>query len=300
MTRSECRPVTAGFSAAFRRPAVWLAEIAWRWAFAVSAWLIIAYGVLLFLGSIPVSDADMFGLSGVIPSRVIPTIIHIFAGSGPKMVRLAVALLVSLCLLSFLATSFGRVPVLRSLLSRPVGRASVLVRLNLLRAACLCVVTLAYAGCAFLIVHSNTPQDQTRPVSGAHASDFSLLFGALACVIAWLWARIDARLTIAGIVSLRSDRGLISSLTHSADVSLRRVKQFAWIGLVFGFIKLVLVVGAFFAAMSAFSIFAALSNAMSFVAAGFVLVVYSALANFFNIGALAAQVHVIEWDEESP
>src|SRR5579872_2900939 len=103
---AECRAVSAGFSAAFRRPAVWLAELAWRWAFAVSAWLLIAYGVLLFLGSVPVSDADMFGLSGVIPSRVVPTIIHIFAGSGPKMLRLALALLVSLCLLSFLATSF--------------------------------------------------------------------------------------------------------------------------------------------------------------------------------------------------
>jgi hypothetical protein len=27
--------------------------------------------------------------------------------------------------------------------------------------------------------------------------------------------------------------------------------------------------------------------------------VYSALANFFSVGALAAQVRVIEWDDES-
>jgi hypothetical protein len=296
---AECRAVSTGFSTAFRRPAVWLAEVAWRWAFAVSAWLVIAYGVLLFLGSVPVSDADMLGLSGVIPSRVIPTIIHIFAGSGPKMARLALALLVALCLLSFLATSFGRAPILRSLLVRSAGRGSTLVGLNLLRAVGLCLVVLTYAGCAFLIAHSSTPQDPARPVSGANVHDFSLLFGALACVIAWLWARIDARLTLAGIVSLRRDVGVVASLADATDLSVRRLSQFAWVGFVFGFIKLVLVVGAFLGVLSAFSMFAAFSTAMSFVAVAFVLAVYSALANFFTIGALAAQIRVIEWDEDS-
>jgi hypothetical protein len=262
--------------------------------------MIVAYGVLLFLGSVPVSDADMFGLSGVIPSRVIPTIIHIFAGSGPKVLRLALALLMSVALLSFLATSFGRVAVLRALLSRSGGRASTVVRLNLLRALGLCLVVLAYAGCAFLIAHSRAPRDPARPVSGAAMGDFSLLFAALACVIAWLWARVDSRLTLAGIVGLRSQRGVVASLIGATDLSWKRLKQFAWIGLVFGFIKLVLVVGAFVVAMSAFSLFAAFSTAMSFIAVGLVLIVYSALANFLNIGALAAQVHVIEWDETSP
>jgi hypothetical protein len=292
---AECRAVSAGFSAAFRRPAVFVAEVAWRWAFAVAAWLLIAYGILLFLRSIPVSDADMFGLSGVIPGRVIPTIIHIFAGSGPKMVRLAIALLVSVSLLSFFATSFGRIVILRALLIRTKGRASTLVRLNLLRTVCLIIVILAYAGCAFLIAHSGTPQDQQRPVSGAH--DFSLLFGALACAIAWIWARVDSKLTLAGIVSLRDGRGVMGSLVDATNLSVRRIKQFAWIGLVFGFIKLMLVVSAFFGALIAFSMFSALSTTVSFMAVLLVLMVYSVVANFFNVGALAAQIRVIEWDE---
>lgn len=295
---AECQPVRSGFSAAFSRPAVCAAEIAWRWAFAVATWLLIVYGVLLFLKSVPVSDADMFGLSGIIPGRVIPTIIHILAGSGPKMVKLALALLAGVSLLSWLAYSVGRTAVLRALLANArSGRNAAIFRLNLLRTFCLVLVTLAFAGCAFLIAHSSVPQDQARPVSGAR--DFSLLFAALAAGLAWLWGKVDGRLTLASVFIVRGDATVGSAIVHAADISIRRIRQFAWIGLVFGFLKLVLVVGAFFGAMVVFSMFAALSTPLAVLAVLAVLLVYSALANFSSISALAAQIRVIEWDEES-
>jgi hypothetical protein len=295
---AECQPVRAGFSAAFRRPAICAAEIAWRWAFAAAAWLLIAYGVLLFLKSVPVSDADMFGLSGIIPGRVIPTIIHILAGSGPKMLKLALALLVGVSLLSWLACSVGRTAVLRALLSTvTTDRNAAIFRLNLLRTFCLVLVTLAYAGCAFLIAHSSAPQDQTRPVSGAR--DFSLLFAALAVVLAWFWGKLDGRLTLATVFVVRGDASVADAIVRSTDVSIRRIRQFAWIGLVFGFFKLVLVVGAFFCAVAVFTMFAALSTTLAVLAVFAVLLMYSALANFSSVGALAAQIRVIEWDETS-
>ena len=294
---SACQPVRAGFSAAFRRPAIFVAEIAWRWAFTVAAWLLVAYGVLLFLRSVPVSDADMFRLSGIIPGRVGATILHILTGSGPKMVRLAIALLVGTSLLSWLAYSVGRTAVLRSLLLRNHSQsAGAIFRLNLLRTVCLVLAVLAYAGCAFLIAHSSSAQDQTRPVSGA--SDFSLLFVLLALAIAWLWGKIDGRMTLAGVVKLRDGTGALESIVRATEISFRRIRQLAWIGLVFGFIKLILWVGVFFGALVAFSMFAPLSTLLAWLALLAVLMVYSAVANFFSVGALAAKVRVIEWDEE--
>src|SRR5260221_3155391 len=152
---AECRAVSAGFSAAFRRPAIFAAEIAWRWAFTVAAWLLVVYGVLLFLKSVPVTDADMFGLSGIIPGRVGATILHILSGSGPKMFRVAIALLIGVSFLSWIANSIGRAAVLRALLSRQSrGSAVAVFRLNLLQTICLVLVVLAYARCALLIAQS--------------------------------------------------------------------------------------------------------------------------------------------------
>ena len=88
---SRSRAVRFGFSTAFRRPALFAAELAWRWAFGAAAVLLIGYSVLLFLSSIPVSDRDLFGLSGMIPGMIQSSLAHIFNGSGPKIVRLLAA-----------------------------------------------------------------------------------------------------------------------------------------------------------------------------------------------------------------
>jgi hypothetical protein len=293
---AECHAIRAGFSTAFRRPAIFAAELAWRWAFTAAAWLLIAYGVLLFLRSVPVSDADMLGLSGIIPGRVLPTIAHILAGSGPKMVRVAFALLAGVTLLSWFSYSLGRSAVLRAVLDRD-GSSRRLFGLNLLRTFCSLLVTLSYAGCVYLIFRAGQTQDSAHAASGA--KDFTLLFAALAFLISWLWGKLDGRLTLANVFLLRDDAGVAHSIVRATEVSIRRMRQFAWIGLVFGFIKLVLWVGVFFATLTAFSMFAPLSAGLAWCAVFVVLMVYSALANFFSVGALAAQVRVIDWDEQS-
>src|ERR1043166_3936470 len=150
---AECNAIRTGFSTAFRRPSLFAAELAWRWAFDFAAWLLIAYGILLFLRSVPVSDADMFGLSGIIPGRVGATILHILAGSGPKMVRVAFALLVGLSLLSWMANSLGRSAVLRAMLGIE-GPSIASLGVNLIRTLGSVLVTLAYAGCIYLIVRA--------------------------------------------------------------------------------------------------------------------------------------------------
>src|SRR5436305_122115 len=112
---SQSRAIRSGVSAIVRQPLIMLAELAWRWTLAAAVITVGAYSFLLFLHSLPVSDLDMFGLSGLIPSLFWQTVAHIFNGSGPKMIRITAILILAYAGLWWLAASFGRTATLRAL-----------------------------------------------------------------------------------------------------------------------------------------------------------------------------------------
>ncbi|MGH6631023.1 MAG: hypothetical protein ACREB3_14945, partial [Burkholderiales bacterium] len=114
MTRSGL--VRAGFRAAFRRPAVIAAEIAWRWSFGVAAGAIVTIAVLRFLASLTVTDGELFALRSGIAQLVADAILHIFEGSGPRLLRLALIVAPAVSVLWMLAASAGRAATLRALL----------------------------------------------------------------------------------------------------------------------------------------------------------------------------------------
>src|SRR5205823_48640 len=92
-----------------------MAELAWRWALATSMLVLGTYSLLLFLHSTPVTNGDMFGLSGIVPSLFWQTIVHIFRGSGQKLLRIGVVLVAAFSILWWLAASMGRVATLQAL-----------------------------------------------------------------------------------------------------------------------------------------------------------------------------------------
>src|SRR5690348_11948185 len=47
-------PITRGFRLLFLRPAIPLAEVAWRWTFAVAFWFLTAMLLVNYTGSLPV------------------------------------------------------------------------------------------------------------------------------------------------------------------------------------------------------------------------------------------------------
>ena len=52
-------PTAEGFRAAFRRPSLTFAEIAWRWIFGGTATALFFFALFEYLGTLPVSNADM-------------------------------------------------------------------------------------------------------------------------------------------------------------------------------------------------------------------------------------------------
>ena len=114
MTRSGL--VRAGFAAAFRRPAVIAAEIVWRWSFGAAAGALVSVAVLRFLNSLTVTDGDLLALRSRIPLLMADAILHIFQGSGPRLLRMTFIVAPAVSALWILAASAGRAATLRALL----------------------------------------------------------------------------------------------------------------------------------------------------------------------------------------
>src|SRR5205085_12519031 len=115
MSRSQA--IRSGVKSLVRQPLVIIAELAWRWSLATAMLALSVYSLLLFLHSTPVTNGDMFGLSGIVPSLFWQTLVHIFRGSGPKLVRISVLLLAAFSMLWWLAASTGRAATLQALTS---------------------------------------------------------------------------------------------------------------------------------------------------------------------------------------
>jgi hypothetical protein len=303
---SRSRAVRSGFSTAFRRPAIFAAELAWRWAFGAAAILLISYSVLLFLASIPVSDRDLFGLSGLIPGMIPSALAHIFNGSGPKIVRLLAALIAGLGLLWWLASAFGRAVVLHELVPqrKPSARDAIriLLQFNLLRTFLSVLALIACAG-AFALASRMALAGQAvdQPRSAApDASVFYLVFLPLAVIVGWLWSTFNWYLTLAPIVALGAGAGVADSISKTAALVLRQGRQFFWVGLVFGLLRLI-VAGVFlFFAMSAFAVLAQLATGLAVAGLALVALCYFAIADFLSVARLAAYERILVWDLEKP
>jgi hypothetical protein len=304
MSRSQA--VRSGFSVVFRRPALFAAELAWRWTFGTAALLLTAYSILLFLASTPVSDRDLFGLSGIIPGTARAALAHIFSGSGPMIVRLLAALTIGLGLLWWLASAFGRAAVLQVLGEQRERSATatlvVLLQLNLLRMIISILAILAIIGCIVLASHAAITQagaDQIRDARADLSASYFVLI-LLAFAVGWLWSTLNWYLSVAPLIALQTGRGMLDSLIKTSGLVLRRFRQFFWVGLVFGVLRL-LFAGVFLSfALSVFAVLAQFAAGLATTGVFLCLLVYFAGADFLAIARLAAYARILEWDSESP
>jgi len=89
-------PTLEGFRTILRRPSFGLAEISWRWSFGAAAALLITFSFLEYLKTLPVSRLDLLLLKTRHPTLVGQAMAHIFHGSGPRIVRTCIILVLGL------------------------------------------------------------------------------------------------------------------------------------------------------------------------------------------------------------
>ena len=109
-------PTLEGFRAVFRRPALPLAEIIWRWSFGAAAFVLIVFGMFEYLDTLPVSALDLLLLRSRQLFMVSQALARIFEGSGLRFILAGIVIVCGLVALWIVLASVGRSATLHTLL----------------------------------------------------------------------------------------------------------------------------------------------------------------------------------------
>ncbi|MFZ0320798.1 MAG: hypothetical protein WAL56_16855 [Candidatus Sulfotelmatobacter sp.] len=301
-------PTIQGFRAAFRRPSLTFAEIAWRWTIGATTIALFVFYCIEYLDTLPVDTADSILLSTRQPMLVGKAIAHILRGSLDRAILAALFAALALLLLWIVTASIGRVAIVRALLAyfredaalasppelcggvrpRPI-RA--LIDLSFLRAAVALAMILAFGGAVilagFVSVHGNT-----RPSLEVF---LFLPLAALICMSGWA---LNWWLSLAGIYAVRDGKNALGSLSAAVSAARERTGSVLAVSTWTGLAHLV----AFSIAATAVSLpLAFIRVAPSrFVIAGVIVVAlaYFAVVDWLYIARLAGYLCIAEISDD--
>src|SRR4029077_15136090 len=113
---SSPSPTAAGFRLILRRPAFVLAEIAWRWSFAVAVWFLGGAFLLQYAGSLSVNAVDRLLLGTRQPALILRALHRIVHGSALRFTAGGIVLAIALLAAWILLSSLGRAATLKAMM----------------------------------------------------------------------------------------------------------------------------------------------------------------------------------------
>jgi hypothetical protein len=108
-------PTIEGFRAAFHRPSLVFAEIAWRWVFGATASALVGFSLVEYFNSLPVSRADSTLLLTRQPALVLRALVHVFGGSLNRGIACSLIVMLALAICWIVLASMGRMATVRAL-----------------------------------------------------------------------------------------------------------------------------------------------------------------------------------------
>jgi hypothetical protein len=301
-------PTLAGFQAIFSRPSLGLAEIAWRWSFGFATVSLLAFSVLEYLDSLPVTSRDAFMFRTRQPALISRALAHILRGSSLRLIAAAIVLAVALSFAWILLGALGRgltVGAMREQFQGGVDtsgapepiirgfRWRALVGLNFLRVA---ATVAAVVGClaALLAAGATSPASDPSPGPSVLICFFIVMLAGAA------WAILNWFLSTASIFVVAEGRDTFGAIAGTVGLCRERLGPVlaasAWFGLAHA--------GVFVVASTAMGfpvVFAGLLPPGVIV--GGVLVVallYFAAVDYLYVGRLAAYFAVLSAAEVLP
>jgi hypothetical protein len=296
-------PTLEGFRAIFRRPSFGLAEIAWRWSFGAAAGLLVAFSIFEYLDTLPVSTGDLLLLRTTQPALIYRALLHIFRGSGFRVVETAVVLLLALGIAWVLVASLARAAAMKALLAyfrdseistREHAEGNWQLRslfgLNLFR---LGTTLAAAAGLVAAIVLGGTVSRPTDPAPGSAL----LLTLTVALLVSLAWSTLNWFLSLAAIFVVADGQDTFGAIAAAVDLCQTRAGSVFAAGTWFGLAHLTAFVIA--SSIAAFRLGFATVLPTGVILGGVLLVtlIYFAITDFLYIGRLAAYVAIIELPE---
>jgi hypothetical protein len=313
---STWSPTAEGFRTMFRRPALSLAEVSWRWSFGAAACLLLGLGFLAYLDTLPVDRTDMLLLRSRQPALVGKAFSQILHGSALRIALASIILFTALVLLWILLASLGRGATLLSLLDHIRQRAlhfagaagttsapetselvstdtvhnwrfRSLAGLHFLRAALALAAGAAATGAAILAGFVST---KSNPHPGLA---FFLAAGAVLSL--WLiWSLISWFLSIASIFVVRQGKDTFAALSTAIDLCRERFGPVVAVGTWFGLTHLVLFLVATSVVAFPFAFFPIVPLAIVLTAVFLLTLAYFAFVDSLYIGRLAGYVAILE------
>ena len=293
-------PTAEGFKLIFRHPVIALAEVAWRWTFAIAAWFLASFFMIEYAGSLPVRALDRLLLSSQQPVLMLRALERIFHGSALRFTKGAILVTLALTVAWILLAAFGRLAVLRALLERfglfSEGRRRRalfgLCGLNLLRAG----VTLAAAACVMGAIFIPSSIWASTHVS---AADVARLTSA-GLFLTWIaWVVLNWFLTTAAIFVCRHGNGVLEALASPGRCCQERPGILFAVGVWFGLAHLGAFITAIFAGMVIFGAIGVLKPGLVFVLEIMLVLCYLIVADFLYVSRLAAYV-AMTYGEQLP
>ncbi len=286
-------PLAAGFRTAFRQPAVFAGELAWRWAFGAAAWGLLILTCCVYLQSLTISNADWLLLRTKVPPLVAEAVRHILSGSGPRLLRAAAILLPALAAMWTGAASLGRWASLRALVKDPRGRFRTVLGLHFLRAAAGLAAWIGYLGALLVAGFAASRDLEDRP------GLFLLIFLALAALVGFFHGRIRWYLFLANILAVRDGHDTFSAVAAAFDTYRRRRSRFLTLAAAMGAIRMVLLIGATIVSLLPIGLVPGSAWNLLVLLLVLITLAYFLLADFLFVARLAAYIEILR-DEPEP
>jgi len=232
-------PFQDGFAALWHEPALFAAELTWRWCFGFAAWGLAIISVALFLDSLKISRGDEFLLGTLQPQLLHGAARHIFRGSLNRFLWEQAVLILGLMLLWAFAATAGRAATLRRLVAMfSSGEEPQAMRwefdpifaLNLLRAMWSLIAQMAML---VSLVAGMIMAHNQRAVGAA----FFLAFGI---GLAWIFGVVlNWFFGLAPLFCIRNGAGAAEALSQSVDFCARQAGRLFRLGIGFLLLRLV-------------------------------------------------------------
>jgi hypothetical protein len=288
-------PTAEGFRLIFRRPAIPLAEIAWRWSFAAAFWFLSASFLVEYADSLPANRVDRLLLGTHQPALILRALHRIVHGSALRFTAGGIVLAIALLVLWITLSSLGRAATLKAMmnvleLSPPPrvrgGMISSLLALNFLRAASTLAAIVAAVGAIFIA--SGAWASTHMSASGAARLWLFLLISVWTAwaMLNWLLSTSSLFVAVDGVSALTA---ISSTLSWYRDRLGSVLVAGIWFGLIHG--------GAFLTACSAaFTVLGMgqiLGAGPTLLLEFLIIAAYCAVADLLFIGRLTAYLAVI-------
>jgi len=292
-------PLQDGFAAIRHEPALFAAELTWRWCFGLAAWGLATVSATLFLDSLKVSSSDQFLLDTLQPRLLSEALRHIFRGSLNRFVWEQAMLLVGLTLLWTFAATVGRAATVHRLVAMfgVEEEAPTISRdfrpifvLNLLRAIwtliALTAMLVSLAG-GTLLAHNH------RAAKAAFVLAFGIgLSWAFGVVLNWF-------LGLAPLFCARNRVAAPEALAQSVDFLARNAGRLFGLGLVFALLRLVWAGTMFFVVFAPLRLVHHVARGWIALLIAMATLLYFAGADLLYLARLGAYVSLAE-DESHP